>query len=177
METNRLYIRPVLMGDLDAMYAYVSDEEVMRYERDVFSYDGLKNMLLRYLEDDIFYACIEKESGRMIGHYYLGRTNPSDFNEFSLGYIFHPSFQGKGYCTEGAKSLVKYAFAHKKAHRIQARCNPENIASYRVMEKVGFTKEGLLRKRCAFKKDKDGNPIYTDELVYGLLKEDLEKDA
>jgi RimJ/RimL family protein N-acetyltransferase len=175
MQTKRLIIRPVKMSDLDQMYAYTSDEENMKYERDVFTYDGLKNMLSRYIEDEIFFSCIEKQSEKMIGHFYLGKTNPSDFNEYSLGYIFHPDVQGQGYCTEGAKALMDYAFHELGAHRVQARCNPENVASYRVMEKVGFKKEGLLRKRCAFKKDAKGNPIYTDELVYGLLKEDLQK--
>jgi len=173
METKHLIIRPVQYSDIDAMYSYVSVEEVMKYERDAFTYEGLKKLFERCVDEEIFFACIMKESNQMIGHYYLGKTFPQDFNEFSLGYIFHPDFQGKGFCTEGAKELVRYAFRQKNAHRITAKCNPDNIASWRVMEKVGFIKEGCLRKRVAFKKDILGNPIYTDEFVYGLLSEDF----
>lgn len=173
METKHLIIRPIKHTDLDAMYAYVSNEEVMKYERDAFTYEGLKKLFERYVDEEIFYACMMKENNQMIGHYYLGRTFPQDFQEFSLGYIFHPDYQGKGYCTEGAKELVRYAFKQKNAHRITAKCNPDNIASWRVMEKVGFKREGCLRERAAFKKDQQGHPIFTDELVYGLLIEDL----
>ena len=173
METKRLIIRPITFDDFDAMYSYVSNEEVMKYERDTFSYEGLQKLLERYVKEEIFFACILKETNQLIGHIYLGTTFPEDFNEYTVGYIFHPDFQGKGYCTEGVKEIVNYAFDIKKAHRITARCNPENIGSFRVMEKSGFQKEGLLRKRVAFKKDQKNLPIYTDELVYGLLKEDV----
>jgi len=59
-----------------------------------------------------------------------------------------------------------------KAHRITARCNPDNIASWRVMEKIGMKQEGLLRKRVSFVTEDDGTPVYWDELVYGILQEE-----
>jgi RimJ/RimL family protein N-acetyltransferase len=173
METKRLIIRPIVRDDVDEMYPYMSNEKVMEYERSVFTYEELKNMLTRYEKDEVFYACILKDSNKLIGHIYLGRTFPQDFNEYTVGYIFNPAYHNQGYCTEAVKEIISYTFQIKKAHRVTVRCNPKNIASYRVMEKAGFLREGLLRKRCAFKKDENDQPIYTDELVYGVLQEDL----
>jgi RimJ/RimL family protein N-acetyltransferase len=64
--------------------------------------------------------------------------------------------------------MVNYAFKALGANRVRAACNPENTPSWKVMEKIGLKKEGLLKKRFFIDKNKDHQPTYTDELLYGL---------
>lgn len=63
-----------------------------------------------------------------------------------LGYSLDQEHNGKGYTTEAAKLVVKYAFETLNLHRIEAGVMPDNIASIRVLEKAGFHKEGIARK-------------------------------
>ncbi len=67
--------------------------------------------------------------------------------------------------------MIDQVFA-QGAHRIFAECHPENQASWRLLEKLSFTKEGHLRKNIYFSKQQDGTPLWQDTLIYGLLKED-----
>ena len=81
-----------------------------------------------------------------------------------LGYITHPDHRGKGYTTEAVKLLVDYLFRAKNIIRIQAECNPENKASVRVLEKAGFTYEGLRRKAVFIQ------GTYMDSSMYSILR-------
>ncbi len=63
-----------------------------------------------------------------------------------MGYSLDQEHNGKGYTTEAAKLVVKYAFETLNLHRIEAGVMPDNIASIRVLEKAGFHKEGIARK-------------------------------
>ena len=85
---------------------------------------------------------IEKKDGTKIGYaaHYLARR------QHEIGYGVLPVERGKGYGTEAATILVDYLFLTKNIVRIQADANVENAASRRVLEKVGFTQEGVLRK-------------------------------
>ncbi len=55
------------------------------------------------------------------------------------------------------------------AHRVVAQCNPANVASWRVLEKVGFVREGHLRQNIFFRRDAQGRPLWQDTFEYGLL--------
>jgi len=54
-------------------------------------------------------------------------------------------------------------------HRVVAHCNPENTASWRLLEKIGFRREGLLRQDVFFRRDAGGEPLWADTCVYALL--------
>jgi len=171
--TERLNIRNIRATDFDDMYEYMSDEDVMKYESNSFSRESLETFLDEVIPSNRFFALILKKTNKMIGHIYVGKTNPEKFNEYNVGYILNPKYHKQGYCTEAVKVLCKYAFDVLHAHRLTAKCNPENVASWRVMEKAGFVKEGLLRSKVALRNDFIGNPIHTDELIYGMLREDI----
>ncbi len=70
-------------------------------------------------------------------------------DKFKLGEIYYkllPSYWGKGYATEIAKSLIKFGFEKMHLHKVEAGVQTENIQSIRVLEKAGMTREGLRRK-------------------------------
>lgn len=149
----------------------------MKYEREKYpTKESFRKMLVILIEEKLLYVIRIKGLNKVIGHIFLGKTNPSINNEYNLGYILNPEYHSQGYCTEACKAMVDYGFIILKANRLRAACNPENIASWKVMEKIGFLKEGYHKKRFFIKNDKQGKPIYTDELVYGLHITDWKRD-
>ena len=169
IETIRLSITHSVLTDLDDMYEYVSNEEVMKYERENYPTKASYLVILKYLsEHKLLYSIRLKDNPKVIGHLFLGKTGPAVNNEYNLGYILNPLYHGKGYCTEASKAILDYGFNILKANRIRAACNPVNIPSWKVMEKIGLKKEGTFKKRFFIRNDEHGNPIYTDEVLYGL---------
>jgi RimJ/RimL family protein N-acetyltransferase len=56
-------------------------------------------------------------------------------------------------------------------HRVVSHCNPQNVASWKLLEKIGFHREGLLRKNIYFRKDEAGNPLWWDSYAYARLED------
>lgn len=167
--TKRLNIRYSVLEDIDDMYEYVSNDDVMKYERENYpTKESFYKMLYVLVDHDLIYSVRLKDKPKVIGHIFLGKTSPMINNEYNLGYIFNPLYTGKGYCTEASIVLVDYAFKELKANRVRAACNPENTPSWRVMEKIGLIKEGLFKKRFFIRNDQNDIPIYTDEVMYGI---------
>lgn len=133
---------------------------------DVFSVDASKQEAIQRSQNLDFNAVCLKATGKLIGNIYLSEQG---FDTWELGYVFNKNFQGKGYATEAAFALVDYVFKEKKAHRVIAMCNPLNIASWKLLEKLNLRKEGHLLKNIYFKKDDSGNPIWADTYEYGIL--------
>jgi len=77
-----------------------------------------------------------------------------------------PSERGKGYCTEAAKIMVDFLFLSKDTIRIQAQTDPRNAASQKVLEKVGFKKEGTVRKSFFMRGE------WRDAYLYSILREE-----
>lgn len=71
-----------------------------------------------------------------------------------------------------AKAVLKEAFEDLGARRVVAMCNPENIRSWRLMERLGMRREGHLIQNIYFKKDTSGNPIWHDTYEYAILKDE-----
>ena len=87
-----------------------------------------------------------------------------------LGYWLAAPARGRGVATRAAVLLARWGFAELGLARIELTCGPDNLASQRVAERVGFTREGLLRSHMAFKGGR------RDTLVYGLLPGELRGD-
>ena len=83
-----------------------------------------------------------------------------------IGYGIIPNERGKSYCTEAVKIAVDYLFLSKPIARIQAHTNVRNVASQRVLEKAGFEKEGIVRKRIFVRGE------WKDEFLYSILREE-----
>jgi RimJ/RimL family protein N-acetyltransferase len=107
---------------------------------------------------------IEKKDGTRIGlitHYLV---LPS--KRMEIGYNLIPGERGKGYGTEAVQIMVDHLFLTKDIVRIQAVTNVENLPSQRVLEKVGFVREGTLR-RVSHTEQKRG-----DAYIYSILREE-----
>ena len=105
---------------------------------------------------------METKEGSKIGQIFHSPRGP----HFLIGYRVRPNERNKGYCTEAVKLIVDYLFLSKTLVRIQAETNPRNIASQRVLEKAGFTREGLVRKSIFIRGQ------WEDGLLYSILREE-----
>lgn len=104
---------------------------------------------------------------KLIGNVYLGKR---DCNALELGYVFNRHYWGHGYAAESCRALIHEAFS-KGIHRIYAACDPCNTASWKLLERAGFTREAHFRRNVYFWKDKGNNPIWKDTYVYSILTE------
>lgn len=172
--TKRLIVRKFTEDDYQDLFEYLSLESIYEYEPgEPIDLEQAKYLSKERAETDNFYAVELATEHKMIGHLYFQQQEPKDFMTWEIGYIFNPSYCGKGYASEASNALVAYAFENFNAHRIVGYCNPNNIASCKVLENVGMTKEGTFRKKAFFRRDQEGQPLWFDGCEYALLKEDL----
>ncbi len=175
LETDRLVVRPFKESDYPDLYEYLSLEETYRFEPgNPVSLEEAKEYALKRANSINWWAVILKEDtkNKLIGHISLFQTDFEILRTWEIGYIFNPAFHNKGYCTEAARAVIEYVFSELKAHRIVAYCTPANPASWRVLEKCGMTREGLLRGNTYFRTDDNGNPHWFDSFVYAILTDD-----
>lgn len=151
----------------------MSREETYRFERGgPVTLEEAKESCKDYSRENKFFASVLKENGKLIGHVSLTPERPEEFRMWNLGYIFNPDYQNKGYATEAARAVIKYAFNKLNAHRIAGHCSPENPASWKVLEKCGMKREGLSRKDFPIRTDENGNTVWLDSYDYAILDED-----
>jgi RimJ/RimL family protein N-acetyltransferase len=106
----------------------------------------------------------EKATGSYVGETYLANAN-WDVPCIELGYFLVKASTGKGYATEAARAVIRFAFEYLMVSRIELQIAAGNTASTRVAELCGFRLEGRLRQR---QPKKDGSVV--DRIWYGLLR-------
>ena len=112
--------------------------------------------------------------GKVIGQLYLKLIEPTEHLTCELGYILSPAYQRQGYGSEAAAALVRQALTTGGMHRVVAHCNPENTASWKLLEKIGFRREGLLRQNIFFRRSATGEPLWIDTYVYAWLASEVD---
>jgi RimJ/RimL family protein N-acetyltransferase len=173
IKTKRLKIRNFLKSDFYDLFEYLSDKETYKYEPGKsISIEEAKLLCNERSKDNKFLA-IQLDK-KIIGHIYLSQIEPYNLMTWEVGFIFNKKYHGKGYATESIKALIEYHFDNDNVHKIIAHCNPKNIKSWKLLERIKMKREGKLRKNIYFNKDENGNPIWIDTYEYGILKEDIE---
>ena len=166
MQTQRLLLRRFRAEDFDDFLACFSDPEVVRFEPyEPMSPEDARNALQSRIGSDEFIAVERRSDGRIIGNVYLGRR---DFQALELGYVFSRDCWGQGYAQESCSAAIEAAFA-AGVHRIFSECDPQNAASWRLLERLGFAREAHLRQNVFFHTDPDGHPIWKDTFIYSRL--------
>jgi RimJ/RimL family protein N-acetyltransferase len=178
IHTKRLIVRSFHAADADDLYEYLSDPQTYIYEPG----EPITANLAGAIAADIatspdFWAVEIAATGKQIGQIHLKHVEPHELMTCELGYIFNPRYQHQGYASEAVAALVAHAFAKRTMHRIYAHCNPKNSASWKLLERVGFRREGLLRQNIFFRCDAAGAPLWTDTYVYARLATDAEGTA
>jgi ribosomal-protein-alanine N-acetyltransferase len=111
------------------------------------------------------WAIEHRQDRKMIGRMGLHAYHALD-QRAELGYAFNRNYWGQGYATEAAKCLLEYGFNTLKLHRISATVLPDNVASMRVLEKLGMIREGVKRDGIAIRGK------HEDLLCYSILRPD-----
>lgn len=169
-ETERLLIRryrPTDEADLCEFMLQRVNEKFEQYAD--FSTEKAKEELAFRMESKEFYAIEEKKENKVIGNLYFGFR---EFDQRELGYVLNQNYQHQGFGTEACNCFIKNAF-RQGVRRVFAETCPENVASWKLMEKIGMKREAHLRQNISFHKDQYGHPVYWDTYVYGLLFCDL----
>jgi ribosomal-protein-alanine N-acetyltransferase len=170
LQTARLRLRPVTSADADALFALHSSAYVLRYwdappwsERARAETFIAASQQLAEEGSGARLAIDRTSDGAFIGWCSLTRWNP-DYRSASMGYCLDAAAWGHGYATEAARALLQWAFDTLDLNRVQAETDTRNVASARVLEKLGFVREGALREDCVVNGD------VSDSWVYGLLR-------
>lgn len=173
METERLIIRKFKGNDWKDLYEYLSQESVVKYEPyEVYTEDASKQEAINRSENDAFWAVCLKENNKLIGNIYFQQQGPKEFLTWEIGYVFNPLYYGQGYATEASKRILQYGFEQLGAHRIMAKCNPENSPSSKLLERLLMRREGHFKKPAYFKKTINGKAIWHDCYQYAMLEEE-----
>jgi RimJ/RimL family protein N-acetyltransferase len=109
---------------------------------------------------------IEKKDGTKIGWISFFYAPHPMGKTLEIGYSMIPSERGRGYCSEAAQIIVDYLFLSKEAPLVQATTHIRNKPSQRVLEKVGFKREGIMRKRFFIRGE------WTDIVLFSILREE-----
>jgi [ribosomal protein S5]-alanine N-acetyltransferase len=170
LESQRLLVRLVVEDDLTGLLKINGDSEVTRflpYETWQSHSDGeawLQRMLGIQATGTAWQFVIElKESKEIVGTCLLFRFEEGSARA-ELGYVLGRAHQGQGLMSEALSSLLGCAFGTLAMRRLEAEIDPRNAASIRLIERLGFVKEGLLRQRWVTKGETN------DVEVYGLLR-------
>lgn len=167
-ETERLILRRYKKEDLQDLFEYLSDKDVVEYEPyKTMTFDEAKENLEWRIGTDEMIAVELKSSHKMIGNVYLGKR---DFDSLEMGYVFNRNYWGKGYAAESCEALIEQAFSNG-VHRIYAECDPRNKNSWKLLEALGFRREAHFRKNVYFWKDENGKAIWKDTYIYAKLND------
>lgn len=140
----RTHLRPLQAADRDPLIAAVAESRSLhgpwfRGVADVASFDRL---LGRVGPDFVALVLVDTETGGLAGQFHLSQIFMGGFRSAYLGYAALRPFAGTGRTTEGLRLAVRWAFERVGLHRLEANIRPENVASIRLVERVGFVKEG-----------------------------------
>jgi len=173
LETERLVLRRFRREDWRELQDYVSLPEVTRFD---FEYpstvEGCQELADYFSGQHSVWAVCLKDSGRLIGHVVSNQVPPSAFLTWDLGFIFNPAFESAGYASEACRRLIDHVFACLGAHRIESHCHPENIRSWRLLERLSMRREGHHVQNASLRREPDGSPIWWDTLDYAILREE-----
>jgi RimJ/RimL family protein N-acetyltransferase len=174
IETARLSLRPLTAGDLDDVHAYYSRPEVTRYLYwDSRDRDESREALERYSRltvldqegDGLVLAVVPREVARVVGQVSL-QWFDREHRQGEIGFVFNPDYQGRGLAAEAALVMLRLGFDDLGLHRIAGRCDARNLASARLMERLGMRLEAHLVENEVVKGE------WTDELVYAMLEQE-----
>jgi RimJ/RimL family protein N-acetyltransferase len=179
LRTARLTLRPYEPGDLAFLHSMFGREDVTRYlpwgpmDLEAARAKLEQRLAQRSIGVDrkaIVLLGVEAATGRPVGEFMLRLASP-EHRQGELGWTVHPDFQGRGFGTEGAGEMLRIGFENLGLHRISAECDPRNVASMRVMEKLGMRREALFIEAELIQGE------WVDSMVYGLLASEWRASA
>lgn len=175
LETERLLLRKLCLKDAVDMYEYACDPEIASFGLwlPFFSIEDSNKDIVEIMEgynrgESLVWAMELKTNQKMIGRIGLGDYSSKNARA-EIGYASNRKYWGKGLMTEAVKQIIDFCFTSLGMNRIEAVCLPDNVASIRVLEKVGMSFEGVKRE-YTFIRGK-----FDDLKSYSILKRDWQE--
>ena len=171
--TERLLLRPHRREDVDDIFEFARDPEWGRYLTAPMPY--LREHAVEFVEDrirtprDLWPVWAMELEGKVVGG--IGIEIDVEHATGALGYSLAKAHWGRGLTVEAARAVVDWAFRERGLAKVYAYADARNVASLRVMEKLGMTREGLLRGHRMLRDER------VDEVHYGLLREEWERSV
>lgn len=176
METRRLRLREFREGDFPFFISLEANQFAIEYEADAIptqaqlhkSFDRV--LALPQQEKRIRYVFLVEriEDEVPVGKVIIWQIDEA-IAEWEMGWILHPNFTGQGYASEAARALIDFGFTQLWANRICANCNAANLASEKVMERIGMQKEGVLRQTRKLRGE------YYDSCISSILRHEWQR--
>jgi RimJ/RimL family protein N-acetyltransferase len=171
--TERLILREFQDDDWPAILAYQRDPLYLRYSHwsdraPAAARAFVQGFIAQQREQPrtrFQLAIVLRSAEQLIGNCGIRMESP-EAHEAELGYELAAEHWGRGYATEAARVMLGFAFSELRLHRISSWCIADNIASVRVLEKLGFHAEGRLREKEHFKGRR------WDTLLFGMLEDE-----
>ena len=174
IKTDRLLLRPFEPRDLDDLYAIQSRPDVVRYlywdvrTRPEVAADLVQRAAMDRFAgegDMLLLAAQRTDTGRVVGDVSLGWRS-AEHSQAEIGFVFHPDVAGLGYAREAAAAVIDLAFRSAGLHRVYGRTDARNLASARLMRRLGMRQEAHLIENEMFKGE------WSDELVFAVLAQE-----
>lgn len=173
LTSERLILRLVTENDLDKVHELHLLPETDRYntlgipestsDTQIILKDWIAKGQLNPPERNTFY--IQTRSGEFVGLLGL-KIGKKNYRTAEVWYKLHPTMWNKGYATAAVERILKFCFEELNMHRVEAGCSKQNGASKKVLEKCGFTEEGLKRKILPIRGE------WHDAYFFAILEED-----
>ena len=177
LPATRLRLRALDASDADHLYAVFSDPRAMRYWSSPPMTEPAQ--AAAYIEQiqrwfagrgGMQWGIEHGSDGRVIGTVTLFLFMP-EHHRCEVGFILHPDFWGRGLASEAVARALTYAFDELGMQRIEADVDPRNLASQRMLKRLGFQHEGLMRERWRVAGE------IQDGLMLGLLRREFTPPA
>ncbi|MEM7399186.1 MAG: GNAT family protein [Pseudomonadota bacterium] len=177
LETSRVLLRAPQMSDYPAWAELraASQDFLVPWEPlwapDELSRASFRRRIRHYLRDmreDVGYALFvyDNRSSALVGGVTLCNVRRGVTQSCTLGYWVGAAYARQGYMTAAVRAVVPFVFDSLGLHRLEAACLPTNTASMRLLERVGFEREGLARRYLRI------NGEWRDHVLYALLEAD-----
>lgn len=180
IRTQNLILRAPLAGDYAAWASLrMESRDFLTPWEPVWSEDDLTRTSFRLrvkraareIATDEAYSLfiLDSRSETLLGGLTLGLVRRGVAQACTLGYWMGQRHAGKGHMTEAVRGALDFAFSELALHRVEAACLPHNEPSRRLLERVGFRREGEARGYLRI------NGAWADHLLYGILASELRR--
>jgi RimJ/RimL family protein N-acetyltransferase len=169
LEAPRVRLRWLSEDDVDRLFRIFSDEPMMRYWSSTpmkdrsEAVDLLARIHRQFAERSAFQWGVErKDDGELLGTCTLFSFHRTNMHA-EIGYCLRSAHWKQGYMGEALGVLIGYAFGNLMLRRLEADVDPRNASSLRILGRLGFRREGLLRERW------NVGGVIADSVILGLL--------
>lgn len=166
--TSRLILRPLAPPDTADLFAIFSDPLAVRYwssapwQRLSEAEQAIDQAIACYRDQSALRFGVQFE-GRLIGTVNMHQFFPQN-RRCELGYALHSAYWGRGLASEALTAALDHGFRELALNRVEADIDPRNDASARLLERLGFRREGFMPERWMVHGE------VADTAFYGLLK-------